>query len=77
MAEVQPISRLRAWRTERGLTLQEVADLTGLSESMVSRAERAERRFNPMTKVLIARRLGVDVADIFEVEEIVEEVASS
>jgi transcriptional regulator with XRE-family HTH domain len=47
-----------------------MADLTGLSKSMLSRVERGERELAPMTKVRVARRLGVRVSDLFTVEEI-------
>jgi hypothetical protein len=35
---------------------------------MLSRAERGERRLAPLTRVKVARRLGVPVRDLFEVE---------
>jgi transcriptional regulator with XRE-family HTH domain len=62
-------NRLRRWRAANGLTLEEVADLTGFSAAMLSRAERGERTFSPLAKVRIARALGVRVADLFDVEE--------
>jgi transcriptional regulator with XRE-family HTH domain len=62
-------SRLRLWRIVEGLTLDEVADLTNYSVSMLSRAERGQRVFSPKAKVVIARRLGVRVADLFEVDD--------
>jgi predicted transcriptional regulator len=65
-------SRLREWREDAGLTLQEVADLVGVSTAMVSRVERGERTFPPLRRVEIARRLGVRVGDLFEVEELDE-----
>lgn len=67
-------NRLRAWRTDNGLTLDEMADLTGLSKSMISRLERGERGVLAMTKVKIARRLDVAVRDLFEVEAIDEPI---
>lgn len=60
--------KLWAWRTGQGFSQQESADLAGCSLSMWSRAERGERVFSPTMKVAIARRLGVSVADLFEVE---------
>lgn len=62
-------SRLRLWRIAEGLTLDEVADLTSYSVSMLSRAERGQRVFSPKAKVVIARRLGARVADLFEVDD--------
>jgi transcriptional regulator with XRE-family HTH domain len=58
------------WRTSEELTLEEVSDLTGLSVSMLSRAERGLRQVSPQTKVLVARRLGVAIHDLFEVDEL-------
>lgn len=68
-------TRLRRWRIEKGYTQAEVADLTGLSVPMISRAEAGKRTIAPHTRVVVARRLGVRVADLFEVEPISEEVA--
>lgn len=65
-------NRLRLWRAENGLTLEETADLTGLSISMLSRVERGERNLAPLTKVQVARRLGVAVHEIFDVEQLEE-----
>jgi DNA-binding XRE family transcriptional regulator len=65
---------LRHWREQAGLTLGEVADLSGWSIAMVSRVERGERRPSPLAKVQLARRLGVRVRDLFDVEPVAEEV---
>jgi transcriptional regulator with XRE-family HTH domain len=62
-------NRLRRWRVDAGLTLEEVADLTGYSEAMFSRAERGERMFSPLAKVRVARALGVRIADLFDAED--------
>ncbi|MFN2488793.1 MAG: helix-turn-helix domain-containing protein [Actinomycetota bacterium] len=61
-------SRLRTWREDRGWTLDEVAGLSGLSPSGWSRLERGERGTSPAMKVLIARRLGARVDELFEVD---------
>jgi transcriptional regulator with XRE-family HTH domain len=65
-------NRLRQWRLEKGFLLEDVAGLTGVSIAMLSRVERGERQLKPETKVRIARRLGVRVADLFDVEELAE-----
>ena len=65
--DVAPSSRLRLWRAANGLSLDEVAGLTGLSKARLSRIERGERQAAPLTKVTISRRLGCTVADLFEV----------
>lgn len=63
-------TRLRQWRTDSGLTLAEVSDLTGLAAPVLSRVERGLAGLRPMTKVRIARALGVAVRDLFELEKI-------
>lgn len=67
-------NKLRNWRHRQGLTLREVSDLTGVSPAMLSRVERGERQLAPLTKVRVARCLGVNVADLFDVEPAHEEV---
>jgi len=59
-------NRLRLWRAENGLTLADVADLTGYSEAMFSRAERGERVFSARARVRIARALDVRVGELFD-----------
>lgn len=63
-------SRLREWRTSSGLSLAEVSDLSGLSVAMLSRVERGQRTMAPATRVAMARRLGVRIADLFDVESL-------
>ena len=63
------MSNLRQWRTVHGLTLEELSDLTGLSVSMLSRAERGKRQLAPLRRVAMARRLGVRVRDLFPVPD--------
>ena len=63
-------TRLRAWRQANGLTLEEVSDLTGLSVPMISRAERGQRSIAPLRRVLVARRLGVPVRELFAPPEL-------
>jgi len=60
------------WRGDHGYTLEEVADLTGLSVPMLSRVERGQRSLKPATKVRVARRLGVPIRDLFDVEDLNE-----
>ncbi len=60
-----PENRLRQWRVSAGLTLAEVAALTGLSVAELSRVERAQRGMPPMTRVRVARGLGVPLAELF------------
>jgi len=61
-------SKLRAWRKSHGLSLQEVASLTGRSVAGISRIERGERGLKPLRKLEVARALGVPVEDLFDLE---------
>jgi transcriptional regulator with XRE-family HTH domain len=70
------ITRLRKWRNEEDFTLEEVSGLTGVSVTMLSRAERGERHLSPRLRVLIARRLGVPLSTLFEVEPVPDDDGS-
>lgn len=65
-------NRLREWRAENGFSLDETADLTGMSKSMLSRVERGERGLSAASKVKIARRLDASIRELFVVEPIEE-----
>ena len=67
MARGQTTTALRQWRIEAGWTLDELAGVTGYSTAMLSRVERGERTLSAQSKVLVARRLGVSVAELFPV----------
>lgn len=68
-----PANRLRQWRAEMDFSLAETSGLTGYSVPMLSRIERGERCPSAKAKVVIARRLGVPVSDLFPVEQISED----
>jgi transcriptional regulator with XRE-family HTH domain len=61
-------SRLKDLRAERGLTLDELAERSGVSRSMISLIERAES--SPTARVLdkLAASLGVTLASLFAEE---------
>ncbi len=63
-------SRLRQRRTAMGLTLDDLADLTGRSKAYLSRIELGERTPGPLLKVQLARSLGTRVRDLFDVEQV-------
>jgi transcriptional regulator with XRE-family HTH domain len=59
-------TKFRNWRTGRGLTLQDLARVTGRSISGLSRIERGIRGVSRIEQLRIARALGVDVSDLFD-----------
>ena len=60
--------RIRAMRMEQGLTLQMVAEHTGLSSSMVSMVERGRTSPSIGTLIAISSVLGVQMADLFDLD---------
>ena len=70
-------SRLREWRKDAGLTLEDLAGLTGLSEAYLSRVERGQRRLKPLDRVRVARAVGEPVGALFEPEFGLAEAAGS
>lgn len=61
-------NRLRAWRLRNGYSVQEVADILGISASQLSRLERGKRRAGLEQRIQFARCLGVRVAALFDAE---------
>ncbi len=59
-------SRLKTWRLAHGLSQADVAGLAGISCAMVSRVENHKAQAGPLTKVRIARALGVSVSELFD-----------
>lgn len=58
-------TRLRVLRVRRRLTLREVADRAGLSESFLSRLERGRTSVSIASLQRIAAAVGVEVSDLF------------
>jgi transcriptional regulator with XRE-family HTH domain len=57
--------RLRAIRVLRRLTLREVADAAGVSESFVSQLERGRSNASVATLQRLAAALGIEISDLF------------
>ena len=57
-------TRIRQVRSERGFTLQALADMTGLSASLLSLVERGKTSPSIGTLVAVAHALGVHMADL-------------
>lgn len=58
-------SPLKTWRQMNGLTLEELADVSGFSVSTLSRVERGERQFDALSRIRLARAVGIRVREIF------------
>jgi transcriptional regulator with XRE-family HTH domain len=56
---------LRTVRKQRGLTLEDLAERTGLTKSYLSKIERSRSTPSIATAIKVARALDVDVAQLF------------
>ena len=58
--------RLKHFRNERGLTLAQLAEISGLSRGFLSQLENQRRRPGPDTIDILSRTLGVPAAALVE-----------
>ena len=66
-------SRLRSFRQEREMTLQELADVTDLSPSMLSLVERGRAAPSIQSLIVIANALNVTMSDLIVADKSDEE----
>lgn len=66
--------RIRELRKSRGLTLQALADASGISSSMLSLVERGLAAPSIGTLILVKEALGIQISDLFEAVRDEEEV---
>jgi transcriptional regulator with XRE-family HTH domain len=57
---------LRAWRVSQKITQRQVAELCGVTESLLSRYESGTRTPTAAMKLRMARGLGVPIATLFD-----------
>lgn len=59
---------LKQIRLEKGMTLETLSQLSGISKGHLSKLERQEREPKISTLILIAKALKVDVNNLYRVE---------
>lgn len=59
---------LKQIRLEKGITLETLSQLSGISKGHLSKIERQEREPKISTLILIAKALKVDVNNLYRVE---------
>src|SRR5918998_2886152 len=62
-------SRVRALRRRRGLTLEDLAGLSGVSRAMISKLERGEKNPTLVVAARLAEGLGVTLSRLAGMEE--------
>ncbi len=60
---------ITAARTEAGLTQEQLGDLTGLGQTVISRIESGHRRIESIELLSIARALSVDLSELLAAAE--------
>lgn len=58
--------RIKAWRTARGLTQRELADLIGTTNQQIARLESGQRQITVDWLYRIANKFGVSITDVLE-----------
>ncbi len=59
---------LKQIRLEKGMTLETLSQLSGISKGHLSKIERQEREPKISTLILLAKALNVDVNNLYRVE---------
>lgn len=67
-------NRVREFRKQRGLTLEQLAELTGISTGHISRIERHEKGWSMDSLPKIAKALGIDPHHLIDASEAWQEV---
>jgi putative transcriptional regulator len=62
-------TRIREIRAEMGWTVRRLAEESGVDKNTISEAERGLRKPNPITMHKLARAFGVEVADLFPLDQ--------
>jgi transcriptional regulator with XRE-family HTH domain len=57
-------TQIRAWRTHRSLTLEQLAERVGVTHATLSRIERGKQPYNQVLLESLADALGTDVASL-------------
>ncbi|MGE4445593.1 MAG: helix-turn-helix domain-containing protein [Synergistaceae bacterium] len=60
------MTRLQTLRWERNLTLQQLAELTGIAISTLSRSESLKRRVSGKSKFLLSKFYKMPVEELFD-----------
>ena len=63
------MTRLKLWRMRRKMSIQDLADKSGVNRATISRIERGVNRPYGQTLGKLAEALDVDPAELIDVEE--------
>jgi len=60
--------KLAAYRKREGMSLQDLSAITGFTAAHLSFVERGKRNLSVRGKLLLARRLGVPIRRLFDIQ---------
>ena len=63
------LNRIKEYRTERGLTQAELAELVGVTRKTVNTVENAVFTPSALLAIKLARALGVSVEELFSISD--------
>lgn len=66
---MEPYERLKAIRVKKGITTYELANLTGIPQSTISKMENGKRKIETDSLQLLAKALNVTISTFFDDEE--------
>ena len=63
------LCRLLEWRQRHRLSIKDISSLSGISEAMLNLVERGKRNLSTLSRVRLARALGLSVDVLFSTPE--------
>ncbi|MGG7143583.1 helix-turn-helix domain-containing protein [Clostridium nigeriense] len=63
---MEPHERLKSIRVDKGITTYELADLTGIPQSTISKMENGKRKIETDSLQLLAKALNVPISTFFD-----------
>lgn len=66
---MEPYEKLKSIRVAKGLTTYELAELTGIPQSTISKMENGKRKIETNSLQLLAKALNVPISTFFDYDE--------
>lgn len=70
-------TRVREFRTKQGWTIDQLADVSGVSRGFISQIENEKREPGPQTLMVLAQAFGCHVSDLLADPDLASDVAEA